>query len=135
MSSRTLTDDQKATLAYVHAETIASKSGLWSIELTSPDFVNLHLTIGLSLDDIADLTPKFWELWTSPTLCLDGAATTLFSIQYNLVAGTLANFGSDRDDISPVIDDILSFRTMLVFFLIFIARYSHVQSQWPILSY
>jgi acyl-CoA oxidase len=61
-----------------------------------------------------DLTPKFWKFWLDPLLTLDGAATTLFSIQYNLVLGTIAMLGYGREDLSVLVQDLLDFRIMWV---------------------
>jgi hypothetical protein len=49
-----------------------------------------------------------------PIICLDGAATTLLTIQYNLAAGTLGQFASDRADIATVVDDMINFKVMWV---------------------
>ena len=40
---------------------------------------------------------------------LDGAATTLLSIQYNLAAGTLAPFALKRPELRPLLEKILRF--------------------------
>jgi hypothetical protein len=78
---------------------------------------------GLSLDDIVDLSPKFWKLWLDPRLTLDGAATTLFSIQYNLVLGTLGTLGYGREDLPVLIQDLLEYKMMFVFFRGFLTFY------------
>lgn len=69
---------------------------------------------GVTQDDVSALSPKFWDIHVDPITCLDGAATTLLTIQYNLVAGTLTQFGSDRRDMDLLIDDILKFKKMCV---------------------
>lgn len=53
---------------------------------------------------------------TDPIMTLDGAATTLLTIQYNLAAGTLTQWANERDDILPLIDDLLKFRKMYGFY-------------------
>ncbi|KAF7336094.1 Acyl-CoA dehydrogenase NM domain-like protein [Mycena venus] len=68
--------------------------------------------VRLTLDDIMSLSPKFWDMHTDPIICLDGAATTLLTIQYNLAAGTLGAFVSERDDILALVKDIIDFRTI-----------------------
>ncbi|KAJ7458259.1 acyl-CoA dehydrogenase/oxidase [Mycena latifolia] len=65
---------------------------------------------GLTLNDIKSLSPQFWNMHTDPILPLDGAATTLLTIQYNLVAGALGIF-SDRD-ILQIADDIIKFKAI-----------------------
>ncbi|KAJ7144233.1 hypothetical protein C8R44DRAFT_827439 [Mycena epipterygia] len=56
------------------------------------------------------LSPKFWNMHIDPNICFDGAATTLLTIQYNLAAGTLGAFVTDRADIASIVDDILNFK-------------------------
>ena len=43
-------------------------------------------------------------------MVLDGSATTLLVIQLNLVAGTLAPHALIREDLMPLMNDILNFR-------------------------
>lgn len=40
---------------------------------------------------------------------LDGAATTLLTIQYNLAAGTLARFALKRRELRPMVQKLLDF--------------------------
>lgn len=58
------------------------------------------------------MTPKFWEMHTDPIIASDGAATTLLTIQLNLVAGTLARFVSEREDLLPTLGDLLQYKVM-----------------------
>lgn len=44
-----------------------------------------------------------------PILLLDGAATTLLTIQLNLVAGTIAAYAYDRPDLSLLLEKLLRF--------------------------
>ncbi|KAF8992117.1 acyl-CoA dehydrogenase NM domain-like protein [Cyathus striatus] len=64
----------------------------------------------LDISDIRDLTPKFWDLNADPITAFDGAATTLLSIQYNLVLGTLSMYLSEREDLRSIVDDLLKYR-------------------------
>ncbi|KAJ7748814.1 acyl-CoA oxidase [Mycena maculata] len=77
--------------------------------LRAQEIARIH---GLTLDDIMNLSPKFWDMHIDPIICTDGAATTLLTIQYNLVAGTLGGFVSGREDIRTLVDDIINFRTI-----------------------
>ncbi|KAJ7466507.1 hypothetical protein FB451DRAFT_1178655 [Mycena latifolia] len=60
----------------------------------------------LTLDDITSVT-EFWNLHTDPIICLDGAATSLLVIQYNLVSnvgyllGLLLNIAELLADMPP----------------------------------
>lgn len=40
----------------------------------------------------------------------DGGAVALFSIQLNLMAGTLAPFAQKRQALRPLLEDVLAFR-------------------------
>ncbi|KAG1803945.1 acyl-CoA dehydrogenase NM domain-like protein [Suillus plorans] len=68
----------------------------------------IGLTLGITLHDILHLTQKFWDMHTDPIMVLDGAASTLLTIQYNLVAGTLAKYAATtRPDLVSLVEDIL----------------------------
>lgn len=95
---------------YLRAEAIARTYGA----VVRSSILNpLHESSGLTIDDVVQLSPKFWNMHTDPILCFDGAATTLLAIQCNLAAGTLGTF-ADRGDIATLVNDLLSFRLMLV---------------------
>lgn len=68
----------------------------------------IGLAHGITLHDTLHLTQKFWDMHTDPIMVLDGAASTLLTIQYNLVAGTLAQYAATtRPDLISVVEDIL----------------------------
>lgn len=64
---------------------------------------------GLTPQDVLLMTPKFWELHRDPIALMDGAAMTHLTIQYNLVAGTLAPFAFKRPDLRPLLKKIMDF--------------------------
>ncbi|EIN11086.1 hypothetical protein PUNSTDRAFT_64010 [Punctularia strigosozonata HHB-11173 SS5] len=66
----------------------------------------------LSLHDIMVCSSKFWDMHTDPILCMDGAATTLLTIQYNLCTGTLASFLPERPDLASTISSLLKYETI-----------------------
>ncbi|KAK7463039.1 hypothetical protein VKT23_007623 [Stygiomarasmius scandens] len=53
---------------------------------------------GLTFNDITAPSSSFWLSHRDPILALDGAAATLFTIQYNLVLGTLCAYLPFRHD-------------------------------------
>jgi acyl-CoA oxidase len=63
----------------------------------------------LTPEDVLFLTPKFWQTHLDPIITMDGAATTLMSIQLNLAAGTLAPFALERPELLPLLEKILNF--------------------------
>jgi hypothetical protein len=48
--------------------------------------------IELTVEDIRNLTPRFWQFHIDPILLMDGGLVTLLTIHTNLCAGTLAKF-------------------------------------------
>ncbi|KAF9467082.1 acyl-CoA dehydrogenase NM domain-like protein [Collybia nuda] len=63
----------------------------------------------LTVDDVLNITPKYWELHNDPLFFMDGAALTLMTIHYNLCIGTLAMYLDHRPDLKEIIDRLLSF--------------------------
>ncbi|KZN85602.1 Peroxisomal acyl-coenzyme A oxidase [Penicillium chrysogenum] len=72
---------------------------------------------GLTIDDILSLTPKFWKSHMDAIIIRDIVAHILFSIQYNLVAGTIAPYTLKRPDLRPVMEKILNFDVSACFML------------------
>ena len=72
-------------------------------------FMTLTLYAELSAQDVAFLRPKFWQLHTDMIASIDGAVTTLLTIQYNLAAGTLAPHAFKRPELQPLLRRILNF--------------------------
>lgn len=60
----------------------------------------------LTVEDVLKLSPKFWQLHIDPITCLDGAATTLLTIHYNLCLGTLAPYAKTRRDLRQLVKDL-----------------------------
>ncbi|CAK5262914.1 unnamed protein product [Mycena citricolor] len=56
-------------------------------------------TYPITLDDIKNATFPFWNFHCDPIVCSDGAATTLLSIQWNLVLGTILDRVGERRDL------------------------------------
>ncbi|KDQ27580.1 hypothetical protein PLEOSDRAFT_1076702 [Pleurotus ostreatus PC15] len=64
---------------------------------------------GLAEDDIKLCTPKFWSVHVDPITCLDGAATTLMTIQLNLAAGTIARYVDEQPHHRHLLQSMLRF--------------------------
>jgi acyl-CoA oxidase len=60
------------------------------------------------------LSDSFWKLHADPIIWRDGATGTLLTIHFNLCLGTILDFGRRRKDLTPLIDDLLAFRTKCV---------------------
>nr|GAT43740.1 acyl-CoA dehydrogenase NM domain-like protein [Mycena chlorophos] len=67
---------------------------------------------GMSLDDIATLSSKFWEMHAAPFVCENPATIVLLSIQYNLVLGTILDHvgRTKKDELSGLLEDLLKYR-------------------------
>ncbi|KAI0724922.1 hypothetical protein C8Q72DRAFT_643557 [Fomitopsis betulina] len=57
---------------------------------------------GLTLKDVATLSPKLWKVHRDPIVCIDGSAVTLLTIQYNLCLGTICRYLPRRKDLLPL---------------------------------
>ncbi|KAK0493001.1 hypothetical protein EDD18DRAFT_1408580 [Armillaria luteobubalina] len=66
--------------------------------------------IGLTSDDVARFTPKFWRIYLGPIWTCSGPAFTIMAIQYNLVVGTLRIFSKGRNDLRGIIDDMMAYK-------------------------
>jgi acyl-CoA oxidase len=63
----------------------------------------------MTISDILNLSPKFWQFHKEGIIANDGAAYTLMAIQYNLVAGTIGPFALKRPELRPLLKRILDF--------------------------
>ncbi|SJL07060.1 related to acyl-CoA oxidase [Armillaria ostoyae] len=72
---------------------------------------------GLTSDDVARLTPKFWRIHLDPIWTCSGPAFTIMAIQYNLVVGTLRMFSKGRSDLRAIIDDMMVYKALGLFLL------------------
>ncbi|KAJ3878978.1 hypothetical protein F5051DRAFT_371864 [Lentinula edodes] len=62
-----------------------------------------------SLDDILQMSDKLWDLHADPIVSMDGAATTMLSIHYNLVIGMIGPLLLHRPDLGPLLQKLLDF--------------------------
>lgn len=105
------TFEQRVLLSYQRAKAVAhcySKPPTCS-EL---DSTTERFAVELDLDDVSNLTPKFWDLHSDPIFASDGAAATLLSIHYNLFLGTLAPYCSKHPELERLVKDALSLNIM-----------------------
>ncbi|KAJ6509202.1 hypothetical protein C8R47DRAFT_12821 [Mycena vitilis] len=80
------------------------------VQLSIAKAKKIATAYGLTLDDIALLTPKFWRFHSDPIVCDDPAATTLLSIQFNLVIGTILDTVGKRADLKDLLQDLLEYK-------------------------
>lgn len=66
------------------------------------------------MSDLLALSPKFWDFHMDPVIALDSAAFTVMTIQYNLCAGTIARYATQRPDLIPIVEDLLKYRKQYV---------------------
>lgn len=84
-----------------------SPFSLFSISTDTP-------VLELTPQDIVSLRPKFWQMHMDLVNPIDGGATTLLTIQYNLAAGTLAPFAFSRPELQPLLKRIMNFDVLWV---------------------
>ncbi|KAI0372497.1 acyl-CoA oxidase [Pilatotrama ljubarskyi] len=77
----------------------------------------IGLSYALTIDDVLQPSKKFWDMYMDYIVTLDGGAVALFSIQLNLMAGTLAPFAQKRPELRPLLEDVLAFRVSAQFML------------------
>lgn len=68
----------------------------------------------LTVDDVLDLTPKFWNMHMDGIILSDIGSHVLLSVQHNLVAGTIAPFAHESKAIQSLLQKILSFQVSYV---------------------
>ncbi|THU80154.1 acyl-CoA dehydrogenase NM domain-like protein [Dendrothele bispora CBS 962.96] len=104
----------------MHITTALASSPLWQIR---PEALSFDQRIKLSYercksvvqaydltaDDITNVSQKYWDFHTDPILLMDFSVGTLLTIHYNLCAGTLAMFSSERPEIAAILDKLLKF--------------------------
>jgi hypothetical protein len=73
-----------------------------------------HRVAELTTQDVTDLSPKFWATYTDNITAVDGAAISLLSIQYDLVAGTLAPWAAKRPEVATILQKLLDFHVSCV---------------------
>ncbi|RYP63241.1 hypothetical protein DL771_009366 [Monosporascus sp. 5C6A] len=71
----------------------------------------------LTVDDIRNLTPKFWELHRDLISTRDMTAWIIVSVHFNLCIGTLSIFSQKRPDLSRLINKLLNFEACGQFML------------------
>ena len=63
----------------------------------------------MTVDDISTTSSKFWGFHCDPAVSLDGAATSLAIIQYNLCAGTISKYIKGRPELVSLVQELLRF--------------------------
>ena len=111
-----LTRAEKTKLAYERAKETVRAYRTYPLRVIVGAFVNnrLFTLVGLTIDDVLTLSPKFWEIHQDPIMALDGGAMTLITIQVNLTSGTIARQAVHRPELIPLVDDLLNYRKQYV---------------------
>ncbi|KAF2423394.1 putative acyl-CoA oxidase [Tothia fuscella] len=106
------------------------KQRVWKLEaphteLPRAEDVRIHYdrarslcqAINMTVDDIVNMTTKFWDFHSNYIASRDGAAFTILTIHWNLCMGTLARFVSQRPDLKPLLADLQKFNVCGEFML------------------
>ncbi|OQD95975.1 hypothetical protein PENVUL_c100G04078 [Penicillium vulpinum] len=72
---------------------------------------------GLTIQDVLQLTPKFFKMHMHDIAVLDGGAFTLLTIQCNLFVGTVAPFATNRPELQTIMQAALKFDISAQFML------------------
>lgn len=99
---------ERTELSFQRAKAIAQAYGKLDLIRPRPVLQRLY-NAGLTAQDIVFLRSKFWTLHTDQICSMDGVATSYLTIQYNLVAGTLAPFASERLELQSLLQQVLDF--------------------------
>ena len=84
-----------------------------SVAITRSYHLNLLNDIpGLTVKDVQELSPKFWDMHSDPIAWNDGATMTILTIHINLAVGTISSYLKERPDLQPLVDDLLAFRAV-----------------------
>ncbi|KAH6972674.1 hypothetical protein EDB80DRAFT_596136 [Ilyonectria destructans] len=91
----------------------------------SPETIRLHYErarsmckqSGLTISDIKNLTPKFWDFYFDLISVRDMTAFIIATIHLNLCIGTLSAYTESRPDLSGVLNDLLNFNVCGEFML------------------
>lgn len=117
-----LSVDERIRLSYQRARAMALAYGQTPRDLSLAPIAD-DLT-ALTAKDLITLSPKFWQLHTDPMFCMDGAAGTLVTIQYNLCGGTLATFAASQPELREPLQKVLRFEVSYVSFTYIISHFS-----------
>ncbi|KAK0367884.1 acyloxidase [Colletotrichum limetticola] len=77
----------------------------------------LCLSRGLTVDDIAELTPRFWDFHFDPISSRDMTAFVIATIHLNLCVGTIARFSRERPDLMATLEELVTFKACGEFML------------------
>lgn len=108
-TSYMLSTPERAKLSYQRAESAALSYSKTSVSMLS-SLVLIDNYSEMTMEDIQNVSPKFWQLHQDPITLLDGGVITLMTIQYNLCVGTIAHYIPDRPDLIPLVEDLLKWR-------------------------
>ncbi|KAK0216177.1 acyl-CoA oxidase [Armillaria fumosa] len=74
-------------------------------------------TWGLTVEDIVNLSPKFWMIHNDPILCHNGSTATVMTIHLNLAVGTIVTYAADRPELQALCKDMMDCKTIGQFLL------------------
>ncbi|OKL64197.1 hypothetical protein UA08_00272 [Talaromyces atroroseus] len=105
IQSNTLTEDEAIRLAYERAR------------VSAREYVIPRDMKGMTVEDVIQLTPKFWEYHLDLIHGIASSTFVLVTIQYNLAAGTIGSYAADRPDLQELMDRIMKFDVSAQFML------------------
>ncbi|VDC07105.1 unnamed protein product [Peniophora sp. CBMAI 1063] len=112
-----MTTDERVSLSYKRARLILQTYSGFSLLLFKALFAEKRVLLDLTLSDVLDYSPKFWDMHLDPIIPLDIATFTILAAHVNLTIGTLARYVKDRPDLEPLLASMLRLDTVGIYLL------------------
>jgi acyl-CoA oxidase len=77
---------------------------------------------GITLQDVVELRPRFWDFHRHFIASVDTAALTILAIHWNLCIGTIGKFAKNRPELHPLLEQLINFDTVGEYMLTEIAH-------------
>ncbi|KAI2624063.1 acyl-CoA dehydrogenase/oxidase [Xylaria nigripes] len=65
--------------------------------------------LGMTVEDVVNLRPKFWDFYRHSLFARDTAMGTTLAIHWNLCIGTIGAYVSHRPDLRPLLEKLINF--------------------------
>jgi acyl-CoA oxidase len=73
--------------------------------------------LALSVDDVLNVTPKFWSMHLDLVFLLDFGTAVIIGGHVNLTIGTIARYLPERPDLCPLMHSMLEMETIGMYLL------------------
>lgn len=104
-----ITREEAFEISYQRAQVLSKHYGENGYRAKLSNKGHTDFCKGLTINDIVDLTPRFFDIHRDDIIPRDTGLHALLSIQYNLVAGTLAPYAKDSRQVQELLEKIIHF--------------------------